>query len=32
MFRENLIADKRTWSNFDNTCGPLKIYANDEKF
>ena len=25
---KNLIADKRTWSNFDNTCGPLKIYAN----
>ena len=25
---KNLIADTRTWSNFDNTCGPTKVYAN----
>ena len=25
---KNLIADTRTWSNFDNTCGHTKVYAN----
>ena len=25
---KNLIADTRTWSNFDNTCGHNKVYAN----
>lgn len=25
---QNLLNDKRQWSNFDNTCGHIKIYAN----
>ena len=25
---KDLIADTRTWSNFDNTCGHTKVYAN----
>ena len=28
FLNENLVADKRTWSNFDNTCGHTKIYAH----
>ena len=24
----NLVTDTRTWSNFDNTCGHNKVYAN----
>ena len=24
----NLVSDTRTWSNFDNTCGHNKVYAN----
>ena len=25
---EELLKDKRVWSNFDNTCAHIKIYAN----
>ena len=25
---ENLLKDTRVWSNFDNTCAHIKIYAN----
>ena len=25
---QDLVSDTRQWSNFDNTCGPTKVYAN----